>query len=137
MTGLAALIAGRKRHPGLRDEWRSHLAGETGLGLPAGPRIRAALGFVVAAVRYRLRDVEDLMWILADRVLRSRVLSNLAVLIPTTGMALFIFLHEGTLGVMKAMESIGMTGGLLYGLVRVGRKLRDVKPPDPRPRSKD
>ena len=137
MTGMAALVAGRRRRPDLRDEWRSHLAEETGLGLPGWRRIRAALGFVIAAVRYRLRDAADLAWMLADRVLRSRRLSNLFVLIPTTIMAVFIFVHEGTLGVMKAMESISATGLVLCTLVRGGRKWRDVKPPDPSPRSKD
>jgi hypothetical protein len=63
-------------------------------------------------------------------------LSNLFVLIPTTGMAVFEFVHEGTLGVLKAMESIIATGGVLYGLVQVGRWWREVKPADPKPRAK-
>jgi hypothetical protein len=38
---------------------------------------------------------------------------------------------------MKAMESVIATGGVLFGLALGGRKWRDVKPSDPRPRSKD
>jgi hypothetical protein len=45
--------------------------------------------------------------------------------------------HDGTLGVMLGMAGISATGGALYGLIRGGRWWRDVKPPDPRPRSKD
>jgi hypothetical protein len=88
-------------------------------------------------VRYRLGDAADLAWKPAERVLRSRTLSNLFVLIPTTGMAVFILMHDGTLGVMLGMESIVATGGALYGLVRVGRWWRDVKPPDPTPLARD
>ena len=65
------------------------------------------------------------------------VLSNLFVIVPTVAVAVFIFFHAGTIGVMLGMESIIATGGLLYGLVRCGRWYRGVKPPDPSPRSKD
>jgi hypothetical protein len=42
--------------------------------------------------------------------------------------------HEGTLGVVKAAESIGMIGGTLYALIRTGRWWRNVKPPEPKAR---
>lgn len=45
IAGLAALLSGRSRSLALRDEWRSHLAGETG-PLTGWRAIRAALGFM-------------------------------------------------------------------------------------------
>jgi hypothetical protein len=84
ITDLATILAGRKR-PGLRDEWRAHLAGEAGREMPASQRAAAALGFVAAAIRYRLQDVADLAWVPADAILKSRMLSNLVVWLPTAG----------------------------------------------------
>jgi hypothetical protein len=54
IADLAAALAGRKR-PALREEWVEHLS-----GLPASQKVGAALGFVVAAIRCRLRDAADL-----------------------------------------------------------------------------
>ena len=51
------------------------------------------------------------------------------MLTSTTGAAIFIFVHDGTLGVMLGMESVSATGAVFYGLVRVGRWWRGVKPP--------
>jgi hypothetical protein len=45
--------------------------------------------------------------------------------------ALVILRREGTVGVLKSAESISAIGCLLYGLVRVGRWWRNVKPPAP------
>jgi hypothetical protein len=107
MTGLAGLIAGPKRRPGLRDEWRSHLAGETG-ELSGWRRARAAVGFVLAALKLRLSDAAELAWKPVDAVLRSRALSNLFAIVPTVTVALIIYLDAGTLGVLEGMAS--MTG---------------------------
>jgi hypothetical protein len=136
LANLASIIAGSKRRPGLRDEWRSHLAGD-GREPPGWQTINAAFGFVWAALKMRLRDLADLAWWPADRVLGSRTLSNLFVLGPTVAVAVAVFFHVGAIGVMMSMESIGATGGLLYGAIRCGRAYRDVRPPAPRPRAKD
>jgi hypothetical protein len=56
------------------------------------------------------------------------------VLVPTWAAAYLVLRHEGTLGVVKAAESIGMIGGALYGLIRVGCWWRDVKPSEPKAR---
>jgi hypothetical protein len=53
--------------------------------------------------------------------------SNLA---PTRVAVYVVLDHEGTLGVVKAAE--GITA--LYGLIRLGRWWRDVKPPEPKAR---
>jgi len=133
LTNLAVFLAGRKRSS-LRDEWRSHLSGETGRGLARKDQIRAARGFLLAAVRLRLQDAVNCAWRPADAMLRSRTLSNLFVLIPTATAALYILRHLGTLGVLTSAESVSAVGGCLYGLVRIGRWWRDVKPPEPKAR---
>jgi hypothetical protein len=56
------------------------------------------------------------------------------MLSPTTAAAVIIFLHDGTAGMLGSAESIAAIGGALYGLVRVGRWWRDVKPPEPKAR---
>jgi hypothetical protein len=137
LTGLAIVIVGRTRRPALRIEWRSHLAGEAGRELSTRQKVHAALGFVRGAVKVRLRDLTDLAWIPVDRVLGSRTLSNLFVLVPTVIVGLVILGRAGTIGVMESMESITATGGVLYGLIQCGRWWRAVKPPEPKPRAKD
>ena len=67
-------------------------------------------------------------------MLRSRTLSNLFVPIPTAEATLYILRHLGTLGVLTSAESVSAVGGCLYGLVRIGRWWRDVKPPEPKAR---
>jgi hypothetical protein len=128
IADLAAVLAGRKR-PALREEWREHLS-----GLPARRKADAALGFVVAAVRYRLRDAAEVAWIPADAVLKSRPLSNLVVGMPTVTAAVILFRHDGIDGVIASWESIAGIGGVLYTMIRVGRWWRNVKPQDPQPR---
>lgn len=132
IADLAAVIAGRKR-PSIREEWRAHLSGEDRT-LPASRKLSGALGFVVAALRYRLQDAADLVWILADAVLKSRPLSNLVVGMPTVTAATILFRHAGTVGVAGSAESIAAIGGSFYALIRVGRWWRGVKPPDPKAR---
>jgi hypothetical protein len=133
LTGTAVFLAGQKRSA-VADEWRSHLSELKSQGLTSRGQTHAALGFLWAAVRYRLRDAANLAWHSVDALLRSRTLSNLLVLIPTLMAALYILRHLGTLGVVTSAEGISAIGGGLYGLVRVGRWWRDVKPPEPKAR---
>jgi hypothetical protein len=130
IADLAAILAGRRRS-GLREEWRAHLFGELGHELPSWRKITAALGFVAAAVRYRFQDAADLAWVPADAILKSRLLSNLVVWFPTAGAAVILFHHGGTDEVLADADSIIAIGGALYGLIRVGRWWRGVKPPNP------
>jgi hypothetical protein len=131
LTGMAVVLVGQKRSM-IGVEWQGHLLGEPDRGLTQPEQIRAARGFVLAAVRYRLQDAADQAWRPVDAVLRSRALSNLFMLIPTVMAAMLILHHEGTLGVVASAESIVTIGGTLYALIRVGRWYRDVKPSDPK-----
>jgi hypothetical protein len=130
-------MAGRKRRPGLLDEWRSHLAGRPGHKLTNWEKTRDAAGFILSALKMRLRDLADLAWVPADRVLSSRTLSNLVVLVPTVAEAATILIHAGAMGIMESMEDLAATIGMMYGLIRLGRWWRDVKPPDPKPYRED
>ena len=134
LTSVAAILAGQKRSM-VSIEWQGHLLGEAERGLTQHEQIRAARGFVLAAVRYRLQDAADQAWRPVDAVLRSHTWSNLFVLIPTAWAAQFIYRYEGTLGVIKSAESISAIGLVLFGLVHAGRRHRGVKPPKPKARS--
>ena len=133
LTRLAVIVAGPKR-AALSAEWAGHLAGETGAGLPSRRQARDALGFVASAIQCRLADAVDAAWTPIDAILKSRKLSNLLVFGPTATAAMYILRHLGMLGALASVESISGIGGALYGLVRVGRWWRDVKPPEPKAR---
>jgi hypothetical protein len=133
LTRAAVFMAGKKRSA-VELEWRGHLLGESGHSLTQREQACAACGFVWAAVRYRLRDATDQAWRPVDAILRSRTWSNLFVLIPAAVASLFILRNGGTLGVVKSAESIIAIGGIFYGMIRAGRRWRDVQPPDPKVR---
>lgn len=133
LANLAAFLAGPKRSS-LLDEWRSHLSGETGCGLARKDQIRAARGFLVAAVRYRLRDAASLAWRPADAVLCSRTLSNLFVWGPVALVLVAIVRHDGRFGLVTDIQDAGELGAFLYGVIRTGRWWRGVKLPEPKAR---
>src|ERR1700733_5846712 len=130
LTSIAVLLAGPKREA-LRDEWRAHLAGESGHDPADRRKIGEALGFIASAIQCRCADAADAAWTPVDAVLKSRTRSNLFVLVPTWAAAYLVLRHEGVLGVVKAAEGISAIGGTLYALVRAGRWYRKVKPPEP------
>jgi hypothetical protein len=66
MTGLVVFLAGRKRSA-LADEWSAHLVGGSGHDPVTWRKVREALGFVAAAVHYRLADAADAAWTPVDR----------------------------------------------------------------------
>jgi hypothetical protein len=133
LTGLAVLIAGRKRAV-IGNEWRAHLSGETGSGLSADRQVREAAGFVLAAIRYRLRDAADLAWRPVDAVLGSRALSSLFVFLASVGFSLWLMQKIGVYGLAQCLESVGVVFGAALGTIHVGRWWRGVKPPEHKPR---
>jgi hypothetical protein len=66
--------------------------------------------------------------------LKSRWLSGIFVFAPSLAVVLFVFRRGGLYGLATDAESIIAIGGLLYGLVRLGRRWRGVKPPEHKPR---
>jgi phosphate/sulfate permease len=135
LTRAAVFLAGRER-VALRDEWQDHLSGENGAGLGRRQQFAAALGFVRAAVRYRLLDAAELAWRPVDAVLGSRDLSGLVVLLPTLGVSV-LFIRQGGLDVLAGnLVNVGAVGGAACTLIRAGRWRRGVKPPARPPRRK-
>jgi hypothetical protein len=137
ITDLAGVLAGRERMD-VRDEWRAHLFGETGQEPPDLHKLGAALGFIFAAIRYRLQDAADVAWRPADVVLASRELSNLTVVLPTLVVAV-IFIHRGGLYELASnLVNVAAVWSAAYGLIRAGRWWRGAQPPKHKPRrSKD
>jgi len=133
LTSLAALLADRKR-PALRDEWRAHLAGESGHDPITWTKVREARGFVVSAVRFRLSDAADLAWRPVDAVLGSRPLSNLLAWGPVIVMLVAIVRRDGRFGLVADIQDPIALGGFLYIVIRAGRRRRGVKPPEPKAR---
>jgi hypothetical protein len=133
LTWLAVLLAGHKRSA-MADEWRAHLAGWPGAELSRRDQVRAARGFIWAAVRYRLEDAADLAWWPADAVLGSRLLSNLFVWGPVIVMLVAIVHHDGRFGLVADIQDPAALGAFLYGVIRTGRWWRGVKPPEPKAR---
>jgi hypothetical protein len=133
LTGVAALLAGRKRSA-VRDEWNAHLAGENGHDPITWPKAREALGFVASAVQCRLADAADMAWRPADAVLGSRFLSNLFVWGPVIAVLVAIVHHDGRFGLVADDQDPAALGAFLYGAIRTGRWWRGVKPPEPKAR---
>jgi hypothetical protein len=129
ITGFAARVAGSERM-GAHEEWYAHLASQES----RWHGYKMAGGFLFAALRFRLADATDTAWTPVDAILKSRTLSNLLVLGLSSVAAIDVGQHEGRLGVVLGAESLIGIGGLVYGLIRVGRWYRDVKPPEPKAR---
>ena len=71
---------------------------------------------------------------MTEAVLKSRHRSNVIVFGPTGIAAIIILRHNGAAGMLASYESIAAIGGTLYGLVRIGRWYRNVKPTEPKAR---
>lgn len=135
LTSLAVSIAGRKRTV-MDGEWRAHLSGETGNGLPGCRQVREAAGFLLAAVRYRLRDIAALAWRLTDAVLASRGASSFVVLAAALSVAALFIWHGGLYELAGKLGNVAVVWAAACGLIRVGRQWRDVEPPERRLRRK-
>lgn len=133
LTNFAVLLAGRSRSA-LRDEWRAHLGGESGHAPLTWRSNRAAIGFVVSGIKFRLADAADLAWCPADAVLRSRALSNLFVGGPVIVVLVVIVHHDGRFGLVADIQDPAALGAFLYGVIRTGRWWRGIKPPAPKSR---
>lgn len=133
MTDFAVWLAGRKRIS-VRDEWRSHLSGMKGSRLPRKAQALAVFGFLLAAIRYRLQDAADLAWRPVDAVLSSRFLSGLFVIGPVFVVLVAIVRRDGRFGLVADIQDYGTLGALLWGIIRGGRRWRQIKLPEPEPR---
>lgn len=126
LTRLAGLIAGRKR-AAVRKEWNAHLFGETGRDLSPARKLRAALGFTCAALRYRCQDAADLAWQPADAVLKSRLLSSLFILAATLTITALFLCRGGLYGLADHLDAVGVVTGTAYWLIHAGRECRGIE----------
>jgi hypothetical protein len=133
LTGIAVFIAGRERAD-LGEEWRAHLCEQTGRGLPADQQAMEAAGFVRAAVLCRAEDVEVWLWESVDAVLASRWMSSLFVLLAMVSIAVVFIRQGGLYGLADNIGGVAVVFATALGVIHVGRKLRDVKPPEHKPR---
>lgn len=122
LFGLASSIAGSRR-TALRS---SAVLAE----LPPREAVIKTAGMVMAALRLRASDAARACWWPADRVLASRALSNILVAAPTLGATWALFQHGGGIGVIENTEAVAVIGGAVRGLVTLGRRWRDVAPPE-------
>lgn len=130
---LAVFITGRKRAH-LSEEWRSHLLNDMSNDLSSLRKAQGALGFLLAAVRFRIGDVCDLFWWLADMILASRELSGLAVATPLVAAALLMIHYAGVNGLASNADNLVPLGSALYAALLIGRWRRGEKPPRSKPR---
>ena len=133
LTSFAAVLAGREG-PILHEEWKAHLAGESGRDAAGWAKLKQAAGFVKTGIRYRCSDWADAAWRPVDAVLRSRLLSGLFVAVPTIVATVEVLSHKGTMTVLTSFGSIFGIGTALAGATKAGRKYRDVEPPEPKAR---
>jgi hypothetical protein len=133
LTGIAVFIAGRERAD-LGEEWRAHLREQTGRGLPADQQAVEAVGFVRAAVLCRAEDVEDWLGESVDAVLSSRWMSSLFVLLAMVSIAVVFIRQGGLYGLADNIGGVAVEFATALGVIHVGRKVRDVKPPEHKPR---
>jgi hypothetical protein len=134
LTGIAVFIAGRRERADLGEEWRAHLSEQTGRGLPPDQQAMEAVGFVRAAVRCRAEDVEDWLWESVDAVLASRWMSSLFVLLAMVSIAVVFIRQGGLYGLADNIGGVAVVFATALGVIHVGRKVRDVKPPEHKPR---
>ncbi|MEU8932370.1 hypothetical protein AB0D30_21070 [Streptomyces sp. NPDC048409] len=138
-TGLAAYIAGESR-PHLQAEWTSILAGspENGLALAPMRQRLMAIGFLVAALRMRMRDMARPAWRPVDWLLGTANRTNGLIAYAVGAQAVYIVGHEGVSALATgAAEPCAFTAGALYALARWLRKVRGIELASPTRESVD
>jgi len=127
--GLASLIAGPRRSH-LREEWAAVLAGdpENGRELSVTAQLRLASGFLLAAIRMRVHDLAEPLWIPVDWLLSVEARSNTAIAMLVGGQAVYITGDGGLAALMSDIwEPCGIFGGALYVFFRWLRKARGIE----------
>jgi hypothetical protein len=127
ITYWASKLAGRRRDT---SQWRAHLAGEpeSGVTLTLSEQRRHALGFLVAAVRYRLHDVLGEVWRPVDWMLSSRTRREAFIGIPPGLLVIYIAHHDGlhTL-VTEGWGWVGGCGLAMFAFTRWLERIRGIE----------
>lgn len=126
---LAAAIAGERRSH-LRDEWIAILSSGPDLevSLSHAERQRLARGFVLAALRMRLRDLAAPLWYPVDWLLSKDSRTNGFIATVVGAQAIYIVGHGGIPAlVTEVWEPCGALGAGLYVLMRWLRRVRGIE----------
>ncbi|MER5559673.1 hypothetical protein ABT071_13815 [Streptomyces sp. NPDC002506] len=127
--GIAASLAGRRRVH-LRDEWAAVLAGDpaNGLILTQRQRLRLVVGFLFAAIRFRIHDALGLLWAPVDWVLTERSRSETLIALTVGAQVIYIAWNDGMHALLtEGWGWCGGCGGALYLLTRWLRRLRGIE----------
>jgi hypothetical protein len=77
----------------------------------------------------RARRGAELAWLPVDTVLAARDLSNLVVVAATLAVAMLCVRDGGLTAVIVNIPALAVVWGAAYGLIRLGRRWRGVRPP--------
>jgi hypothetical protein len=129
LTRLAARLAGSRRSH-LPQDWASVLAGspEDGIRFSSHQQAAMALGFLLAALRMRMRDVARPAWRPVDWLLSRTSRSNAFIATAVGAQAVYI-VDDGGLGALitEIWEPCGIAGAGLYALSRWLRRVRGIE----------
>ncbi|ELP61521.1 hypothetical protein STRTUCAR8_03682 [Streptomyces turgidiscabies Car8] len=127
-ASLAAKIAGDRRD--MHTAWLADLDGraEDGVSLTPLQQRRYALGFLVAAIRFVLRDSLGRLWRPIDWILSTRNRRESFTGVPPALLVLYIAKHDGVHTLLT--EGWGWTGGCgvaMFALVRWLQRVRGIE----------
>jgi hypothetical protein len=129
IAGVAARLAGR-RHASNADSWRADLYRdpEDGPALPARTVIRHAAGFIVAALKLRLRDVGRILATPLDWMVTTDVRLHAAIVTPVVCTMISLFHAGGFARLWGELEQVGVVAGFATALSYGWRRLRRIEP---------
>ncbi|MBK3633821.1 hypothetical protein ACWC9X_21800 [Streptomyces asoensis] len=123
---LASFVAGARRAH-LREEWAAILAGDPGNGvvLSSRRRLRYAVGFLLAALRMRLRDLAAPLWMPVDWLLSAESRTR-GCIASVVGAQILYIQHEDGLHALVT-EGWGWCGGCAITLRLFAGRLRRLR----------
>ncbi|MCX5357331.1 hypothetical protein OG864_00860 [Streptomyces sp. NBC_00124] len=126
---LASGVAGSSRTH-LNGEWLAILAGSPEEGITLSSRQQACLaaGFLLAAIRMRVRDLARPAWRPVDWLLRTEPRTNGLISVVVGAQAIYI-VGDGGLSalVTEVWEPCGIAGAAMYVLSRWLRRVRGIE----------
>ncbi|MFE4874785.1 hypothetical protein [Streptomyces sp. NPDC056682] len=126
---VAAAIAGRSRTH-LREEWAAVLAGDpdSGLALTSRQRLCLVVGFLVAALRFRLRDAVRPLWVPLDWVLSVQSRTETSIALIVGAQVIYVAWTDGVHTLLTyGWGWCGACGGALYVLSNWLRRVRGIE----------
>ncbi|MFF4147291.1 hypothetical protein ACFY0A_39685 [Streptomyces sp. NPDC001698] len=133
-ASLAARIAGDRRD--MRTAWLADLHGdpEDGVSLTPWQQRRYAVGVLVAAVRYRLRDGLGRLWRPVDWMLATRNRQETSIGVPPALLVIYIAQHDGVHALLTdGWGWVGGCGAATFALIRWLERVRGIELTDRSP----